>query len=139
MKLTGRHYRIAVWSLLLLSWPVMLWFAWDAFTTVPSAERLEQSRMAPIPSLRGLLLLAGRSVLELAALLALAVPRPRAWVRRMVAAATALVLYFIFTTPLSVSSVSWVHRRWLAVLIVTCVAAAALALAGRLVQRLRSP
>ncbi|HSJ10007.1 MAG TPA: hypothetical protein VK928_08835 [Longimicrobiales bacterium] len=138
MRPTARHFRVAAWSALLLTWPVMLWFAWDAFTTVPSAERLEQSRMAPIPSLRGVLLLLGRSALELCAVLALAVPRERAWVRRMLAAAAALLLYFILTTPLSVSTVSWVHRRWLAALIVMSLAAAALALAGRLVQRLRT-
>jgi hypothetical protein len=93
----------------------MLLQLWSAFATVPSPERLEQARLVPIPTLQTVALLAG------------AAPRnwPPCWgcsgrggpghyLIRILTAAALLAVWFVLTTPLSLSAVAWVHRRWLA-------------------------
>lgn len=93
----------------------MLLFAWSAFSTFPTAERLEQSRLVAIPTLGSFVRLAGRSAAELAVLLALLWPwQARAWAARAGLAAALLTAWFVLTTPLSLSAMDWVHRRWLA-------------------------
>lgn len=122
---------------LILSWLVMLLYAWSAFATFPSTERLERSHMAAIPTLATVAWLVVRSALELTVLLALLWP----WSRRYYALRTAtaallLPVYFLLTAPLTLTLVEWVHRRWLAAvelaLIAVLIGAAIGALAGRL-------
>lgn len=97
----------------------MLLYMWTAFATLPSAERLGHSRMMPIPTLQTWALLALRSGLELGALLLLLLPRwPRYFALRMIAAALLLAGWFLATTPLTLSAMHWVHRRWLAAMAV---------------------
>lgn len=109
----------------------MLLLAWDAFTTVPSAERLAESRMAAIPTLTTMLWMAARSAMEVAVLMVLLWPwNARRYATRAFICALVLPAYFLFTTPLSLTSVHWVHRRWLAgleVLLLVVWATAALA------------
>jgi hypothetical protein len=108
-------WRLAVWLGLILGWLVMLLHLWSAFATLPSPERLEQTRMVAIPTLQTLAFLVGRSALELAAVLAVLWPwRGRHYGLRVVAAAALLAVWFVATTPLSLSAIGWVHRRWLA-------------------------
>ena len=104
-----------VWIALILSWLVMLLYAWSAFATFPSAERLERSHMTSIPTLATVGWLVVRSALEMSVLLALLWP----WSRRLYALRTAtaallLPVYFLMTAPLTLTMVEWVHRRWLA-------------------------
>jgi hypothetical protein len=109
------YARLAIWVALILGWLTMLLYAWSAFATFPSAERLEQSRMAPIPTLRSLAMLGARSAVELTALLVLTWPwRSRAYTTRLALAAGLLVAWFVLTAPLTLSMTEWVHRRWLA-------------------------
>jgi hypothetical protein len=100
-------------GLLALSWPVMLALMWQAFWTVPPPEVLEQTRFVQPPtfgSLRHTVLL---SAAELAAL-ALWLWPGRHYVPRLLFSPILLSLYFIFTTPLGLTTVDQVHRRWLA-------------------------
>jgi hypothetical protein len=99
---------------LAVSWLVMLLYAWSAFSSLPSPERLEISRMARLPTFTTMTRLAGRSAAELAVMIALAWPVPRRYVPRLLAAVLALPVWFILTVPLTLTVVEWVHRRWLA-------------------------
>lgn len=120
----GFRWRLALWALLILAWLVTLLYMWSAFATFPSAERLEQSRPVPIPTLGTAALLVLRSAAELGALLALLWPWWRRWYPgRALLAAAAAGGWFLFTTPLSLSAMSWVHRRWLAAMAVVALAA----------------
>jgi hypothetical protein len=132
----GLYWRLALWAALILGWLVMLLHLWSAFATFPTAERLEQARMVRIPTLRSIALLAGRSALELAAVLALLWPwRPGRYTLRLCVAGTLLAGWFLATTPLTLSAAGWVHRRWLAAttagLILACSATAVVGLADR--------
>ena len=110
----GSILRILLFTGIAVSWAVMLTYAWTAFSTLPSPERLETSRMARIPTLDVMRGLAARSAAELAVLLALAWPAPRRYTTRLVVAVLALPVWFLATAPLTLTSVQWVHRRWLA-------------------------
>jgi hypothetical protein len=106
---------MAFWIVLLLSWVVMLPALWRAFSTVPTPERLGQSRMIEIPTLETVAMIAVQSAIELSVALALLFPwRPRRYLARLWIAAVALGIWFIASTPLSLTHVAWVHRRWLA-------------------------
>jgi hypothetical protein len=119
----GRHVRLGLWCALILGWLVTLLYMWNAFATLPSAERLEQTRTMPIPSLGTAAMLAGRSLLELCAALLLLWPwRVRLYAARALAGAVAFGIWFIMTTPLTLSAMGWVHRRWLAAVIAVMLA-----------------
>jgi hypothetical protein len=75
----GFRWRLGLWSLLIVAWLVTLLYMWTAFATFPSAERLEQSRPMPIPTLGTAAMLAARSAAELGVLLALLWPWWRRW------------------------------------------------------------
>jgi hypothetical protein len=129
----GLPWRLALWAALVLGWLIMLLYMWSAFSTFPTAERLEHSRMMPIPSLRTLGLFMIRSGLELGAVLALLWPwQARAFLVRMVTAALLLATWFFVTTPLTLSMMHWVHRRWLAAMVVGLLLCAVAALPVRL-------
>jgi hypothetical protein len=134
----GFYLRLAAWLGVALSWLVMLLFAWSAFATLPSPERLGQTRMVPIPTLRSVLLLLLRSGAEALVLLGLLWPwSSQAWTRRCAAAAVLFTTWFITTTPLSLSALDWVHRRWLALVTAAAIVtfmASVIARAVRLTQ-----
>jgi hypothetical protein len=134
---SGLYWRLALWAALVMGWLVMLLHLWSAFATFPTAERLEQARMVRIPTLRSIALLAGRSALEITALLALLWPwRPGRYTLRLCVAGALLAGWFLATTPLTLSAAGWVHRRWLAAtaagLVLACIATALVGLASRL-------
>lgn len=133
------HWRVGLWAGLIVGWLVMLVYLWSAFATFPSAERLEQARTVRIPTLRTLALIGARSTIELGLVLALLWP----WFRRhyeirIFAAVALLTGWFLATTPLSVSAVDWVHRRWLAATMVALMISLFIALAARLVTMTRN-
>jgi hypothetical protein len=133
------YWRLGVWLACIVGWLVMLLHLWTAFATFPTPERLEQARLVAIPTLQTVALLAGRSAVELAAVLALLWPMSaRAWARRAFAAALLLGAWFLLTTPLSLSAVGWVHRRWLAALAAGLLVVSVLTALARLVPRLRA-
>jgi hypothetical protein len=104
-----------LWVGLVLGWLVMLLQMWSAFATVPSADRLAESRMMQIPTLQTLAALAVRSAVELGVVLVLLLPGWRSHYRlRLLGTALLLAVWFIGTTPLTLSVMHWVHRRWLA-------------------------
>jgi hypothetical protein len=128
----GFRWRLGLWSLLIVAWLVTLLYMWTAFATFPSAERLEQSRPMPIPTLGTAAMLAARSAAELGVLLALLWPWWRRWYPgRALLAAVAAGGWFLATTPLSLSAMGWVHRRWLAAMVLLAFATFAASSAAR--------
>ena len=115
----------------------MLALQWRAFWTPPPAELLEQQRMVRPPTLEGLAAGVGRSAAELAAILLL-VWRGRLWAARVAVAGLVTATYFVWSAPaVGVNSVEQVHRRWLAFVAATLLAAGAAALLVRLGAALR--
>lgn len=109
--------RRGFWLLLALSWAVALWYMWDAMTTIPDAARLQESRLVEIPGPRRFFAAAAFSAMELAVVLAALWPwRPAFYATRLAITALAVLTWFITTTPLDLSRMDWVHRRWLAFL-----------------------
>jgi hypothetical protein len=94
--------------------------------------------MARIPTLQGLRWVVGKSAAELCAVLVLTWPRARGYATRLAVAALGLLAWFLYSTPMSVSRMEWLHRRWLAFGVLLLLAALALDLLLRLVARLRS-
>lgn len=130
--------RLAFWIALVVSWLVQLPLLWAAFTTVPSAERLSRSHMIEIPTFGTVASTVAQSAVELAVVLALLFPwRPRGYLARLWLAAVGVWVWFIATTPLSLTRVAWVHRRWLAAVGAVLLLAAALATVAGLYRRHR--
>ena len=114
-----------------LSWAVMLALMWAAFWRLPSPELLQRQRLVQPPTLASLAWEALLSALERAAFVALLWPRwARFYAARLAAAVLGGALWFVLTTPLAISSIERVHRRWLALVVL----ALALLLAGRLLR-----
>lgn len=136
----GKAGRVGLWVLLVASWAVAVWYMWDALTTVPSAERLEESRMVAIPTPRTFFTAAVFSAMELAVVLGALWPwRPAYYATRAAIAALGLVTWFIMTTPMQLTRMDWVHRRWLAFMILALLVALVTTLLYRLARRLRTP
>lgn len=131
----GSGRRLALTLLLALSWLVLLPLLWQAFATLPTPERLEQSRMARIPTLGSFLYTTGRSALEFAALLALTWPRPRLYASRLAFASVALLGWFLYSTPLNVSRMEWLYRRWLALAVLALLLALLVEVLARLARK----
>ena len=93
-----------------------------------------------IPSPRTFFTAAIFSGMELAVILAALWPwRPTLYATRLAVTALALVTWFIMTTPMmELSRMDWVHRRWLAFLILTVLGALVVLLLYRLVRRITS-
>lgn len=116
----ARRLRLAFCLALTAAWAVAVYYMWDAMTTVPTAGRLEQSRMAEIPTPTTFYAAVFMSGFELAVVLAILWPwRPEYYASRIGFAALALVTWFVMTTPMDLTRMDWVHRRWLAFMIVT--------------------
>lgn len=110
-----RRLRIAFWVVLAMSWVVAVVYMWDATTRVPSAERLEESKLVAIPTLQTFLTAAIFSGMEAALVLALLWPwKPDFYASRLGITGLGLVTWFIMTTPMDLSRMDWIHRRWLA-------------------------
>jgi hypothetical protein len=134
-----RLSRYGFWLLLLVSWAVMVGFMWAALTTIPDAERLEETRMAVIPTPRTFFAAVAFSALELGVVLALLWPWwAGRYAVRLAAAALSLTTWFVITIPMGVSQMDWVHRRWLFFLILATSAALIVVIAYRLGRRLLS-
>jgi hypothetical protein len=137
IRAVERGSRVGFWLLLLVSWAVMVGAMWDALTTIPDAERLEETRMAVIPTPRTFFAAAAFSALELGLVLALLWPwRAGYFPVRLAAAALGVTTWFVITIPMGMSQMDWVHRRWLFFLIVATSAALVLVLTYRLARRL---
>jgi hypothetical protein len=133
----GRWARIGLWGLLVASWVVMVAYMWDALTMVPDAARLEQTRMAVIPTPRTFLAAVAFSALELGVVLALLWPgRSGYYAVRLAGASLGLLTWFVITIPMGMSRMDWVHRRWLFFLILATAAALLVELGLRLARRL---
>ena len=127
--------RRAFWLLLVVSWAVAVWYMWDAMTTMPSAERLQETRMAEIPGPRRFFTAAAFSAMELGVLLVALWPGWAAYyASRLAITALGTLTWFVTTIPMDLSRMDWVHRRWLAFLVVAQVVALVVLLLYRAVS-----
>lgn len=134
---TAMWARTGFWLLLIVSWAVMVAYMWEALTTLPSAARLEEGRMAVIPTPRAFAAAAIFSALELGVVLAALWPWwPAYYPARLGLTAMALVTWFIITIPMGLNQMDWVHRRWLGFMILATTIALVVELAYRLLERL---
>ncbi len=126
-----------LWTGLLVSWVILLPMMWQAFTTVPTPARLAQPRMIGIPTLQTVELLVGQSLVELGVALGLAAPWwRRRYLTRLWLGAVALWVWFIASTPIGLTRLAWVHRRWLAMMAAAFLVAAVIGSAARVVRGL---
>lgn len=126
-----------MWVLLIGLWIGAVYFMWDAMTTVPSADRLEETRLAAIPTPRTFFAAVAFSAMELALVLAAAWPwRPELYASRLALGALIMVTWFVSTVPMELSGMDRVHRQWLALTILTLVAAVVVVLSYRLARRI---
>jgi hypothetical protein len=110
---------------------------WDALTTMPSAERLGQTRMAAIPTPRTFITAATFSAMELMVVLVALWPGwTPLYATRMAVVVLGLVTWFVMTTPMDLNRMDWVHRRWLAFTILLILGTLVIQLAYRLARRL---
>lgn len=129
--------RVAFWAVLAASWVVAVVYMWDALTTIPTAERLDESKLVGIPTTTTLITAAIFSGMELAVVLGALWPwRPAFYASRLGLTALGIVTWFIMTTPMDLSRMDWVHRRWLAFLALAVTGALLVLLAYRLWDRL---
>lgn len=127
--------RRGFWLLLIASWAVAVWYMWQAMSTVPSAARLQETRLVEIPGPRRFFTATAFSAMELAVVLAVLWPwRTEYYASRLAIAALAIVTWFVSTTPLDLSRMDWVHRRWLAFLALATLVALAILLLHRAVR-----
>lgn len=132
-----RGLRLVLWIALAVSWVVAVAYLWEALATVRSAERLDESSLMGTPTLRTFVAVAIFSGLELGVVLAALWPwRPAFYASRLALTALGIVTWFTMTTPMDLSRMDWVHRRWLAFLALTVTAGLVTLLAYRLWRRL---
>jgi hypothetical protein len=132
-----RWVRIGFWATLALGWIVAVAYMWDAMATIPSAERLEESKLVVIPTPQTFLTSVIFSGMELAVVLAALWPwRPAYYASRLTVTTLALMAWFVTTTPMDLSRMDWVHRRWLAATTLLVLVALLVLLAYRLVLAL---
>ena len=138
--MTARRSDPRYWflALLVISWLVMLVLMWREFWTLPSPELLERRREVQPPTMRSLFGSVVRALAELAVLLVLLWPG-RLYRTRVAGTALLLVAWFVFTVPMTISSVEQVHRRWLAAVFLALPVVLLASLAAALVRRFRAP
>jgi hypothetical protein len=131
----ARWARVGLWLVIIVSWGVQVTYMWEALTTVPSAERLEETRMAVIPTSRTFFAAVVFSALELTVVLVALWPwRPDYYTARLAGTLLAIVTWFVLTIPMGLSTMDWVHRRWLFFLILAAAGALIVDLTLRLVR-----
>jgi hypothetical protein len=134
---TEHWARLGFWLLLLGSWAIMISYMWEALTTLPTPERLQETRMAVIPTSRTFFAAVLFSGLELGVVLAALWPwRPSHYAARLGITCLALITWFVITTPMGTSRMDWVHRRWLFFLVLATAAALIINVGYRAVRRL---
>lgn len=118
MRKTTFVYRTAVVTLIGVSWVVLVVMMWRAYHTLPSAEQLADVRHVRPPLPADFLLNLTKS-LVVAVLLTVALwPRAtRRYILRVAIALLALIVWFVMTVPLDLNTMEWLHRRWLALMI----------------------
>lgn len=128
--------RFVFWLALALSWVVLLPFLWSAVTSMPSPDRLGQTRTVPIPTLATFVRVMAVSAAEVAAALLISWPAwRRAYTARLFVAAAVVGGWFVFSTPMAMTRLEWAHRRWLALLAFALFAAGVYRLAARWIGR----
>jgi hypothetical protein len=118
LKKTTLVYRTAVVTLIGVSWVVLVVMMWRAYHTLPSAEQLADARHVRPPLPADLLLNLTKSLMVAVLLTAGLWPRAtRRYILRVTIALMALIVWFVTTVPLDLNTMEWLHRRWLALLI----------------------
>ncbi len=137
-KQPASRRRYLFWLAIALSWVALLPLLLSAVTSVPSAARLERSHAVPIPTFETLARVVLVSALEVGLVLGLLWPkRSRGYTARVLLAAALLAVWFVLSTPLALTRLEWVHRRWLALLAFTLLAAGVYALVRGIARKRR--
>lgn len=98
---------------LLLSWIAMLILMRIEFWTLPAPEALQRERMVRLPTMQTLRTSAVQSAVEFLVLALLLWPG-RAYGVRLALTSAGLLVYYVVSAPMAITSVEQVHRRWLA-------------------------
>lgn len=101
-----------------LSWLVVVYLMWRAFRTLPTPEELADARAVrpplPVDFYVNLLTSAGEALFLIVVLWP---TWARHYILRAIGALLALIVWFFATVPLDLNTMEWVHRRWLAFLV----------------------
>jgi hypothetical protein len=122
---------------LVLSWLAMLILMRHEFWTFPAPEVLQRERMVRAPTMQSLVTNAVRSGVELLLLTLLLWPG-RAYAVRLATTTAGLIPYYVLTTPLGITSVDQVYRRWLAIVALVLLLATILTVSRVTVRMLRT-
>ena len=101
------------------TWIVLVIWMWREFHTLPSAEALADDRKVrpplPIDLYRNLATSFGELIFMIVILWPGSAKR---YVGRAAIALLAMIAWFIATVPLDLNQMEWLHRRWLALMVV---------------------
>jgi hypothetical protein len=102
----------------------MVFRMWQALWTLPSPELLQRERLVDIPTVATFWSMVLASGAELAVLILLLWPRwERGYPYRLLAASLGTFLWIVATAPVGITSLQRVHRQWLLLVVVLCMAA----------------
>ena len=119
MKKTASVYRATVVVVIGSSWLLLIVLMWRAYHTLPSAEQLADDRHVRPPLPADFLMNVMQSLAVTLLLIAALWPGSTwRYLLRVAVALIALVAWFLMTVPLDLNTMDWLHRRWLALMIV---------------------
>ena len=115
---TAFRARAFVVVAVLLSWLVLVVMMWQAYHRVPTPEALGDARHVRPPLPVDLYLNMATSLGESLFLTALLWPWwGKRYLGRLVLGTVALVLWFFLSVPMDLNTMEWLHRRWLALMV----------------------
>jgi hypothetical protein len=118
LKNAAATFRMALAGAIALSWLVLVVMMWRAYHTLPSAEALADARAVRPPLPADFLFHGAQSFAVAVLLIAGLWPRAaRRYILRVTTGLCALVAWFLITVPLDLNTMEWLHRRWLALII----------------------
>lgn len=119
MNRAATIYRHALVIGIAASWVVLVVLMWAAFRRLPSAEELADARHVRPPLPADFIINVAESGGVTALLIAILWPRT-AWryILRTCIALVVLATWFLMSVPLDLNNMEWLHRRWLALMIV---------------------
>lgn len=119
-----------------VSWIVLVALMWHAFRTVPSAAALSDARHVPPPLPRDFVRHTIESFLQFLLVTVFLWPWwRRFYIWRGLLATFVMMAWFLFTVPLDINNMIWLHRRWEALVILALIVAVMVASISVAVRR----
>lgn len=116
-------FRVALVLLAGVSWVALIVMMWQEYHTLPTAAELADERHVRPPLPFDLYKNIGTSVVEVLFITILLWPGwTRRFILRAIAAVAVLVVWFFATVPMDLNQMEWLHRRWLALMVVAILA-----------------